>query len=592
MALVRRRRKRRKETSSLQILEEAFHLLRTAPASALWTFYIGTVPFVALAMYFVADLSSNNFLERDSVQIAIIMVVAFFWMKTCHARFSAQLYHLITPGHLPERTRWQQFRYLSALWLLQAFHFPMLIVGMFFMIPLGWIIAAWQNMTVLTYTADHRKNALRGLLHHSLRNSHYEWAQNHGILMIIGFVALFLWINFVSACVILAGFGKTFFGTDSLFTINPAAAVFNTTFMTGTALIVYLLVSPILKAVYLLRCFYADSRTTGADLLSRLASCRSRREREALRSGNRLDKVAAMAFFLIVGVSGPARSQEKDGEVPGSGKTATAQVEQSDGDALQTAIRDTMQQKKYQWRLSRRDFEELSEEDQGWVTKQLNNIADSMEAFWNRMRERIREWEEKLKKKQKEQEKKNRGSRDTGYKLPGMEGFSSVVSITLIVVVVGLLGWLIVILVKHYKSNAPVEFEDLEATGPIDLESEDIVASQLPEDEWMKLAREQIARGDTRLAIRALFLASLAHLGENGLLKIARFKSNRDYNRELELRARHRNLLRDAFDENTSLFERAWYGLHVLGDEAVDHFMQNYEKISNDTRAEKAGTTA
>ena len=251
-----------------------------------------------------------------------------------------------------------------------------------------------------------------------------------------------------------------------------------------------------------------------------------------------------------------------------------------------------MQQKKYQWRLSRRDFEELSEEDQGWVTKQLNNIADSMEAFWNRMRERIREWEEKLKKKQKEQEKKNRGSRDTGYKLPGMEGFSSLVSITLIVVVGGLLGWLIVILVKHYKSNAPVEFEDLEATGPIDLESEDIVASQLPEDEWMKLAREQIARGDTRLAIRALFLASLAHLGENGLLKIARFKSNRDYNRELELRARHRNLLRDAFDENTSLFERAWYGLHVLGDEAVDHFMQNYEKISNDTRAEKAGTTA
>ena len=34
--------------------------------------------------------------------------------------------------------------------------------------------------------------------------------------------------------------------------------------------------------------------------------------------------------------------------------------------------------------------------------------------------------------------------------------------------------------------------------------------------------------------------------------------------------------------ENTGLFERAWYGLHTIGEEAVDHFMKNYETITGE----------
>ena len=87
-----------------------------------------------------------------------------------------------------------------------------------------------------------------------------------------------------------------------------------------------------------------------------------------------------------------------------------------------------------------------------------------------------------------------------------------------------------------------------------DLNSEDVVASQLPEDEWLRLAREMMERGELRLAIRALYLATLAHLGLRELISIARHKSNRDYQRELLRRARAREDLQEAFGESVSIF--------------------------------------
>ena len=105
---------------------------------------------------------------------------------------------------------------------------------------------------------------------------------------------------------------------------------------------------------------------------------------------------------------------------------------------------------------------------------------------------------------------------------------SSTVSLILVAGMLAVLVWVAVLLYRRYhgvtREKVPVE----SFAGVFDLESEEIVATLLREDEWMRLAKEQIERGEDRLAVRALFLATLAHLGERGLLKIARFKSNRD----------------------------------------------------------------
>ena len=95
-----------------------------------------------------------------------------------------------------------------------------------------------------------------------------------------------------------------------------------------------------------------------------------------------------------------------------------------------------------------------------------------------------------------------------------------------------------------------------------DLLDENLAADALPEDEWLKLAEQMRASGDLRLAIRALFLAGLAELARRQVVQIAKFKSNRDYQREITLEARQ---CRSAPVRSLPwwAFTSVWYGLYV-----------------------------
>jgi len=95
----------------------------------------------------------------------------------------------------------------------------------------------------------------------------------------------------------------------------------------------------------------------------------------------------------------------------------------------------------------------------------------------------------------------------------------------------------------------------------------------------MKLARELLERGELRLAVRAFYLATLAHLAERNLLTLAKFKSNRDYERELTRRGHALAELPGLFGQNVSVFERVWYGLHDVNQDTVADFARNVERM-------------
>jgi len=115
-----------------------------------------------------------------------------------------------------------------------------------------------------------------------------------------------------------------------------------------------------------------------------------------------------------------------------------------------------------------------------------------------------------------------------------------------------------------------------------DLNDENTSADQLPEARWLTLAKSLINDGELRLALRAFYFATLAHLADRDLLTISRFKSNRDYDREIKRRAHSFPGLIDAFSENVTTFERIWYGIHGVGQEMVRQFVNNYERIAAD----------
>lgn len=573
----RRTTRRRRETGALQILEEAFHLLRSTDVACFWTFYLGAVPFALGMLYFVADMSRSSMAQRDAAFVAVAMTALYFWMRYTQAKFCAGLWRTLSPGSERPVSRRDRFASLAALWLLQALHLPILVIGAFFAIPLGWVIAAQQNLSVLALTQDYGGRPLRELLLKSIRFSHHEWAQNHAILLIFFFISLFTWVNIVATCVLVPGFGKSLFGVENIFTLNPIAAVMNTTFILGTFLLMQLVIVPLMLATYVLRCFYADSRRSGADLLSRLATCRAKRAKEQRREHGSLARVPLIALAALsligVGLMNPTAVVAAEAEeIVALESPAEDRAEQ-----FRSGITETLEQKKYQWQLSRRALAMEGEEEQSWLSLRIKEIAESAK----RLVDAAGEWFEKTMRRLMERNRSGGGDRETD--LSFFRELSSGVSLALVGLILGLLVWLGFILYRRHLNREKVEVVDEGVSAPIDLASEDIVASQLHEDEWLRLAREQIEKGEERLAVRALFLATLAHLGDRGLLKIARFKSNHDYRSELAMRGRNLGELRGAFDENTTLFERVWYGMHRLGEGSIDFYLKNHETIARES---------
>ena len=147
----------------------------------------------------------------------------------------------------------------------------------------------------------------------------------------------------------------------------------------------------------------------------------------------------------------------------------------------------------------------------------------------------------------------------------------------LIVVLVVLLVWL---LFRAWQRRGPLPEVVAQPAAPVpDVADENIGAEQLPEEGWMKLARELLERGEARLALRAFYLATLAHLAEQNLITLAKFKSNRDYEREVFRRGHALAELPSLFAQNVSSFERVWYGLHEVTQDVVNDFADNLERM-------------
>ena len=82
----------------------------------------------------------------------------------------------------------------------------------------------------------------------------------------------------------------------------------------------------------------------------------------------------------------------------------------------------------------------------------------------------------------------------------------------------------------------------------------------------------------SRLALRAAYLANLALLGSAGLVAISRFKSNRDYEREVRLRSRSAEIT-SLLKTNREVFESAWYGDEAKSRADVEEMQRNLTRM-------------
>jgi hypothetical protein len=171
----------------------------------------------------------------------------------------------------------------------------------------------------------------------------------------------------------------------------------------------------------------------------------------------------------------------------------------------------------------------------------------------------------------------------SGIPTGGTDGMSTVAQVLSWVTIVGAVTVLTLILVKIIsRRRRTVAPPAVPAAAPTpDLESEDTTADQLPDDEWLRLARQKVDEGDLRQALRALFLAALALLGAQGLVLIRKSKSNFDYERELRRKLNAAPGLDEIFSADRKLFERCWYGAHPVSIAEFEQSDTLYQRLKH-----------
>ncbi len=536
---------------AIDVMEDAVHLLRTSPISTLLTYYVGAIPFALGLLYFWADMSRGAFAQRRCATSALGMAVLYLWLKVWQTVFATKLRERVSAA---ENSQWTVRRVWNVL-LVQGIIQPTRLIvhpiSMVVVIPFGWVTAYYESVTAL---GDGTALRVRAVSKDAAAQARLWPAQNHGLLGTLCLLGFFLWLNAAITIVTIPELMKSLLGIETAFSRAGYLIIWNTTFLAASMTLAWLAFDPLLKAVYVLRCFYGEAQKDGADLLADLSRVRASAK-----------PLALAAMLMLAFVATPAHAAEKS-----SAPTTVSPTQ------LDDAIKSTLKHDKYAWRMPRETIVETEDSaTKSWIRNFLESIGETIKGWMVSVRDMIRsiiDWLGKYFRRNAKVDDTN--SSKGGDWMVVLRGFAYVL---LGLAAIALL-WLLFRLWRHASRTSKVVRAEVIGAKP-DLTDEHLTAAQLPEDEWLKLAREMIEKGELRLALRAFYLATLAHLASREIVSIAQFKSNRDYEREVNRRARALAELRAAFSDNVSAFERVWYGLYDVTAETMSKFQTNVERI-------------
>jgi Domain of unknown function (DUF4129) len=527
---------KRPARSAVELYEEAVYLLRSAPASALAAYYAGSLPFVLAFQFFWADMSQSAFAYDHCAPAALGLALLFLWMMYWQALFVRRL-HAELSGVVAPTWGSNQARRLGFLqFAVQPTKFLVLPVASLILLPFAGAYAFYQNLMALR--DDESESLPRAV--GAARKQALVWStQNWTLLAILALLEVVVFLNIAAAILIAPYLAKLLLGMENVFT-RSGLATMNTTFLAVTASLTYLVTNPLAKAVYLLRYFYAESVKTGEDL--RVAQA-----------------FLPVLFLLLLPTLTTAQP------APPTSPPAVS-IEQ-----LNHAIDDVIHRPEFTWRLPRPP--RPPENNPNWFIRATQAFLDATVRGARQVGRWIDQFVTWLGDKLKSM-------------LPGFGGnhpgpdsrMLRALLYSLLVAVAVLLGWLLWRTVRSGKRTRALVATAVAAPA-VELNEADLEAGHQPLDQWLQLARDCMARQELRLALRALYLASLAYLAERSLISIQRGKSNQDYARELRGKTRATPELLAVFVQNMRVFERSWYGLHLVDRGILEQFESNLQKM-------------
>ena len=532
------------QKSALRILEETVHLLRTAPVLLLSVYYLGSVPFVLGLLYFWADMSRSANANEYSAAAALGLAILFIWMKVWQAIFAHRVHARIL-GDRPYRWSLRQVTSIAATQtLIQATRFIVIPVAALLVIPFGYCYAFYHNAAVFV---GQDSQDVRPTCHWAWRQAKLWPQQNHLLIAILWLFGLAIFLNVSMAALIIPQLLKSLFGVETVFTLGGMSVFFNSTFWIVMLGMTYLFFDPFVKTAYVLRCFYSSALGSGEDLKTEL-------DRNLNRGSKIIAGLLMVSLYAIPGLSmAETRAPVSAGE-------------------LDQSIEEIMKRPEFSWRMPRDSAGRQELEKKGpleaaiqWlvdmITKGIKTIGKWITSFLD--------WLENLLPKSE------------GQPSPGNKNWKTPVRIVLLLLLFLFLAIMAFIFIRIWQRRQTKSVETISASAiPVpDLTDEKVKANDLSTSRWLSLAGELAAKEELRLAMRALYLATLAHLADHEMITIESYKSNREYEDELKRRAHeHRDLI-VIFSKSLNIFERAWFGMYPIARFEFDSYARNQKRI-------------
>ncbi|MBX7258930.1 MAG: DUF4129 domain-containing protein [Candidatus Hydrogenedentes bacterium] len=583
-----------------EIVEEAIYLLRYAPASIHAIYYMGALPFILALLYFWGDMSQSANAQQHLALGSLGLAVLFVWMKCCQSIFASLISARIAQTPPPSWT-WKRFvRMAITQTIVQPSGLLLLPMSFVLLLPFPWVYAWYQSMTVLGERTD---EGVWESGRHAVGLSKLWPRQNHiviwllspylvvtaAILMLVMipvaeefspywttsllyfYTVLYMFVTMIfcpMGVLVAANIGfclfafpwmlQTFAGIETV--IVQGGTFTSPTFYAIVCSLTYLVLDPLVKTAFAIRCFYGESLKTGRDL---------RAELKLIQQGSlgraALTVLVVIAASLCATMACAAEAPVEAGLQPGAEVTTRVSAEELDRN-----IAEVIAQAEYAWRLPR----EPLEAQKGFLTSFVDMIEEAVRNVFKWVKHQIGRFIDWA-----------RGFIPDWNINPSVPTFSwqalpEIMMRCLIVLVVVLLAIFLYRLWRQGAWRRVTVHASPVVTDVPDIANEAVGADALPEDGWVAMARDLLERGELRLAVRAMFLACLAHLARREMILLAKHKSNRDYERELKRRAHAEPDLFDAFSKNTFLFERVWYGNHSVTDEFLRQFTENQQRMT------------
>ena len=525
--------------------------MRLAPGALFLSYYVGSLPFILGLLYFWTDMSRHGYASDHLYVGSLGVALLFIWMKSWQAVFGVQIRTRLSGTTWKPLPLQRCFSIVASQALIHATGLFVLPLATVLMVPLGWCYAFYQNATVQAY-ADSMN--FRDIIKNAFQQAKLWPLQNHLLLIIFFCFGMVVLFNVAIAIFIIPYMLKKFVGLETIFTMSGFHAL-NTTFLITSVAVTYVCLDPLIKVAYALRCFYGEALATGADLKTELNVLRRKRNKALA-----VAFVAAL-FLAPFEVQGAEQLEIAPTEVPGMSSQD-----------LDLAIDEVLERREFIWRLPREKSPVEESDQSGPVVSVLRWIVDTVEKAIEVVSGWIRKFDDWLETIWPDTDAPTSSAqRDWRPVIRYLLIFMSIVLAVIMVV------YLVKLWRRHHTSAGDLEGEP-DAPAP-DLTDDGVQADDLPANRWLDLAKELMAKGSLRLAMRALYLATLSFFAEKEVVTIEIYKSNREYESELRRRLSDRQELISAFAETVTVFDRVWYGMHAVSQSDLESYFTDQERI-------------